>query len=162
MENLIEKINDADAVLVGIGREFAVTKDNSAQIEKAYERLATILNGKNYFIVSENVDEQLENCGFNDKRIINVAKNSDSEEDEKKWNIYNSWLMAVLKKNLLIVELGVGFQAPNMIRWPFERVTFIGNNTTLIRIHHIFPQSDEKIKEKSLGITCNSVEFINS
>lgn len=163
LDDLIGQINDAEAVLVGIGKELSIREDNRCQVLAAYDRLSEILQKKNYFIISENDDRELYGHNFNEKRVINMAaKDFHSQEGEKQWNLYNAWLMASLKKKLLIIELGVGFQAPNMIRWPFERVTYIGNHTSLIRIHSTFWQVDEKIKEKSQGISCNSLEFMNS
>ncbi len=162
-DDLIEQIKGAEAVLVGIGKEFSVKEDNCHQVLAAYDRLSQILQKKNYFIISENDDRELYGHGFNEKRVINMAvEDLHSKEGEKQWNLYNAWLMASLKKKLLIIELGVGFQAPNMIRWPFERVTYIGNNTRLVRIHNTFWQVDEKIKEKSQSIPSNSLEFMNS
>ena len=35
------------------------------------------------------------------------------------WQAYTRWLAGTLNKELLILELGVGFGTPTVIRWPF-------------------------------------------
>lgn len=161
LEYLIEKINNADAVLIGIGNELLLKEERTQEVARAYEVISKLVVKKNYFILSENDDEALATSGLDEKRVINLIKEDfEAESGEKKWNLYNSWLMATMKKNLLIIELGVGFQNPNMIRWPFERIAFIGNGAHLIRIHRMFSQVDEQVKDKSESIACNSLEFL--
>lgn len=161
LEYLQQKIQEADAVLIGIGNELVLREGREKQVSLAYEKIRQLIEKKNYFIISENDDDELFLHGFDEKRIISLAKeNFEGEDGEKKWTIYNSWLMATMKKGLLLVELGVGFQNPNAIRWPFERITFIGNGAHLIRIHRTFSQVDEKIRDKSESIATNSLEFL--
>ncbi len=53
-EQFIERIKAADKVLVGIGAEWQ--KDKNPEIRKAYDKLARLLKGKDYFIVTTNTD----------------------------------------------------------------------------------------------------------
>ncbi|MGN0479973.1 MAG: hypothetical protein ACI4EV_00220 [Lachnospiraceae bacterium] len=161
LQYLKEKIQAADAVLIGIGNELSLRDGREEDVKSAYEKIRELVENKNYFVISENDDNQLYMHEFDKKRVIALAKEDfEGEEGEKKWTIYNSWLMATMKKSLLLVELGVGFQNPNAIRWPFERITFIGSGAYLIRIHRMFSQVDEKIKDKSESIAVNSLEFL--
>jgi O-acetyl-ADP-ribose deacetylase (regulator of RNase III) len=41
---------------------------------------------------------------------------------------YIDWLESTIDKKLCIIELGVGFNTPVVIRWPFERLTFAHEN----------------------------------
>lgn len=42
----------------------------------------------------------------------------------KSWNLYREWLAGTLNHALLILELGVDFKTPTVIRWPFEKTVF--------------------------------------
>lgn len=53
------------------------------------------------------------------------------EEQER----YIDWLESTSGKKLCIIELGVGFNTPGVIRWPFERLTYTHDNAHLFRIN---------------------------
>ena len=73
---------------------------------------------------------------------------------------YQFWLSTTLNKELAVLELGVGFQTPTVIRWPFEKTVFFNRKAWLIRVHREFSQISEEIKEKSTPVAENSVEFL--
>ncbi len=82
MSLLIEKIKDAELVLVGIGEEYELSyeelkKDGeAAQIRKAlYQKLAELLKEKNYFVISLCTDGYIRQCGLDDKRIAEPCGN---------------------------------------------------------------------------------------
>lgn len=76
-----------------------------------------------------------------------------------KWNAYTQWLSRTLNKKLLILELGVGFQTPTVIRWPFEKTVSLNKRAFMYRIHGKFPQLPEELSDKALSVFENSVEF---
>lgn len=78
------------------------------------------------------------------------------------WNAYTRWLSGTLNRRLLILELGVGFQTPTVIRWPFEKTLSINNKARMYRIHERFAQLSEGMKEKACSVSENSVEFIRN
>ena len=41
------------------------------------------------------------------------------------WQAYTRWLAGTLNRELLILELGVGFGTPTVIRWPLRRRHFL-------------------------------------
>lgn len=56
------------------------------------------------------------------------------------------------KKNLLLLELGVGFNTPTIIRFPFEKLTRENKQVTLLRLNlteAVIPQS---LENKAIGI----------
>ena len=75
------------------------------------------------------------------------------------WNAYTRWLSGTLNKKLLILELGVGFKTPTVIRWPFEKTVSVNNKARMYRIHGDLAQLSEGMKEKADSIAQNSVEF---
>ena len=78
------------------------------------------------------------------------------------WNAYTRWLAGTLNKKLLILELGVGFQTPTVIRWPFEKTVSVNNKAFMYRIHGSFAQLSEGIREKAESVSVNSVNFLRS
>ncbi len=89
-------------------------------------------------------------CGENME--INVRKDNFFVEDEK-WHKmrdnYSEFLEKIdLSKNLVLMELGVGFNTPVIIRYPFEQITFENPNVKLIRLNrshaHAIPQNKDK------------------
>ena len=54
-------------------------------------------------------------------------------------------------KNIVFLELGVGFNTPVIIRYPFEQMTFDNPNTTLIRLNRDYPQPIPQNKDKTIS-----------
>lgn len=190
-------------------------------VEKAYEVLHSLLEGKNYFIVTENTEGSIFHSSLERDRIVapcgNVAylqcedncshellpieataggianackafpdaleqiaeprcphcgkplvfnnvKAAAYEEASylPMWEKYMLWLQGTLNKKVCILELGVGFSYPTIIRWPFEKIGFLNQKADFIRIHHNLYQLSEELKEKGISIAENSVDFIRN
>ena len=58
---------------------------------------------------------------------------------------YQSWLAKSEQGMLCIIEIGVGFNSPGVIRVPFERITQERNNVKFFRITVDYPDSEEEI-----------------
>ena len=76
-------------------------------------------------------------CGGNME--INVRKDGNFVEDEK-WHEMHDNYSGFLEKideedKLVLMELGVGFNTPAIIRYPFEQMTYNNPNVTLIRLN---------------------------
>lgn len=76
------------------------------------------------------------------------------------WKTYQEWLSKTLHQRLLILELGVGFQTPTVIRWPFEKLVFFNQRSHMYRINKNFYQITEEIKERAVPVQADSLEFI--
>lgn len=101
-------------------------------------------------------------CG---KRLVmnHIGAKKYSEEGYlKKWSVYMKWLQGSLNKNICVLELGVGMKYPTVIRWPFEKVTFINHKAKFARVHEQLYQLTEDIKEKGISIKENPVEFLRN
>lgn len=53
---------------------------------------------------------------------------------------YNQFLKNALEHNVVFLELGVGFNTPGIIRYPFEKIVYQYKNAHLIRFNKDFPQ----------------------
>lgn len=76
------------------------------------------------------------------------------------WKRYTEWLGRTLNKRLTVLELGEGFAAPTVLRWPFEKTVFFNEKARMYRVHRQFSQISEELKDKAAGIAADSVEWI--
>lgn len=76
------------------------------------------------------------------------------------WKRYQEWLAGTLHKKLLILELGVGFQTPTVIRWPFEKLAFFNQRAHMYRVNKTFYQITEELKERAVPVQADSVKFV--
>lgn len=253
-----ESIEEADQILIGIGEEFAVTKQELAEFEVfqtyqkkredesnaqtawleeyvkayyswhvencrllvAYQNLYEMIKDKNYFIVTLNADSFLTRTGISQDQVVSPcgsyqrlqcsngckevwdSKDTISAvvdaimEDGKalteiqkprcktcmefaefnivgtksyveegylgQWQKYTNWLSHTLNKKLCVLELGVGFQYPSVIRWPFEKAAFFNQKSGFIRVNGKFAQLSKEFasKEKVTVIHDNALHFL--
>jgi len=68
-----------------------------------------------------------------------------------------------LKGNkVVLLELGVGFSTPGVIRYPFEKLTESLNKATLIRVNKDIGQIRDTISHKAMGIKLDIGEFLEA
>lgn len=101
-----------------------------------------------------------ENCGkpaqYNVISKLNYCESGYLEN----WGKYREWSARTLNKKLCVIELGVGFKYPTVVRWPFEKIAFINNKAQFIRVNEKFEQVDEELANKSITIKKNSINFL--
>lgn len=76
------------------------------------------------------------------------------------WGRYTQWLAGTLNRELVILELGVGFENPGVIRFPFEKTAFFNRRSRMYRVNETFPQITEELSGRAEGIGENSVGWI--
>ena len=147
-----DKIRDAQYVLVGIGEEFAVKEDGGRTKEKvlqAYKNLSGLLDDKSYFIVTLLTDDLIFGTDLKASQIVapcgsdmsgNVVTNEHYDEScyLPQWQNYLKWLQNTLNRKLCILELGVGFQYPSVIRWPFAKTGYLNKKADFIKVAFSF------------------------
>ncbi len=150
LEGLREEVQAADLVMVGIGEEIlGVTAG-------FYSVLARLLDGKDYFIVTLQDREALFAAGLPSERITAPLT---EREPQKGWERYLRWLSFTLNQKLCVLELGVGFQRPEIIRFPFEKVAYINQKSRYFRINGRFPQLPAQIADRGTAIKEDPVSF---
>lgn len=176
-----------------------------------YEDLKKIVEGKDYFIISSNIDEQFQKAGFPLDRLHcpqnskirfqcsipcgnhlwdvkedydNILKHADFEtltfpeeylprcpkcgapatrnlsgrpefvpdEVMALEKDYLAYLNDAKDKKVVFLELGVGFNTPGVIRNPFQRMTRLFPQATLIRMNRDHSLVPEKIQDKAIEI----------
>ena len=91
-------------------------------------------------------------CGGN--MDMNLRKDTNFVQDEnwyRQSEKYEDFLSRSKGKNVVLLEIGVGFNTPGIIRFPFERMTAISEKTTLIRINKDYPNPMLEIENKTIS-----------
>lgn len=187
---------------------------------KPYLDLKKLLNGKDYFICSTNVDSQLEKAGFkediifapqgrydkfqcslpcsdkaydNEKMVKRMISNMDPDslkiqkedipicpicanfltlnlrKDDKfvekphlkNLKKYKDYINEFNDKKLVLLELGVGYDTPIIIRYPFEDIISNNKNSTLIRVNLNHSYVPDQIKDRSIAIASDIKYFLS-
>ena len=76
------------------------------------------------------------------------------------WEKYTQWLTKTLNRELVILELGCGFENPGVIRFPFEKTCFFNQKSFFCRVHKTFPQTSAELGERAVGVKAFSPEWI--
>jgi NAD-dependent SIR2 family protein deacetylase len=176
-----------------------------------YKKLFLLVTGKNYFVLTTNVDYQFHKAGFPEEKVfmaqgdygyfqcakschdklyynkdqvtamitatedykipanlipkcpvcggkmdINVRKNDFFVQDERWYKAagrYKNFLNCCVKKKTVYLELGVGFNTPGIIRYPFEQLTYANKNARLIRINRNDPAGENANKDRTITFT---------
>lgn len=199
-----------------------VKRHPNQRIVRAYQKLAAMLEGKNYFLVSLCMDDLVFEAGLDPNRIVtpcggframqcgrecvtdqeplvtdsqvmeallesidacggdlneidfpvcaecvrplwfNQITSPDYKEEGylEQWQLYTKWLQRTLNRQLCILELGVGMQFPQVIRFPFEKVGFFNQKAQFFRVHSRLYQMTEELKDRGCSIAENPVDFL--
>lgn len=73
---------------------------------------------------------------------------------------YRDFIISNIDKNIVFIELGVGFNTPGIIRLPFEQLTDNSPNGTLIRINKGCATVPKRIESKSICIDADINEVL--
>ena len=105
-------------------------------------------------------------CGGN--MDMNLRKDANFIQDENWYEMsqrYEEFLNKIQNKNVVLLEIGVGFNTPGIIRFPFEQMTANNSRTTLIRINKDYPSSMLEIENKTISFdedTNKIIEDLNN
>ncbi len=100
-------------------------------------------------------------CGGNME--MNLRKDANFVQDEnwyKQLEKYEDFLEKAKNKNLVLLEIGVGFNTPGIIRFPFEQMAYNNIKTTLIRINKDYPQTMLEIGNKTISFNEDTAGII--
>jgi len=150
LEELRAEVQSANLVLVGLGERL------SGDLDSFYQELSKLLHGKDYFIVTLLDREGLEKAGISSEQI--TAPFSEGEASDS-WDKYLHWLGFTLNQKLCVLELGVGFKYPDVIRFPFEKTSYFNQKSRYIRVNETFPQLSAEIADRGVSIKKNPVAF---
>ncbi len=100
------------------------------EIKPHIDRLLPLIDPETFMISDESAIPRCPYCGAD---LATAFRAFEGYKDEQAR--YVDWLESTDGKKLCILELGVGFNTPVVIRWPFERLTYLHDNAHLFRVN---------------------------
>lgn len=76
------------------------------------------------------------------------------------WEKQRKWVVGTMNKRLFVLELGTSMKFPEIIRFPFEKITFLNEKARFLRVNNGIYQLTNEISKKGEGIKENSVKWI--
>lgn len=73
---------------------------------------------------------------------------------------FSDYLSEAVNKKLVLLELGVGFNTPTIIRFPFEKMVREHDNISLIRLNLDQAVVPESFGNRAVGINADMAESI--
>lgn len=76
------------------------------------------------------------------------------------WQTYTIWLSGTLHRRLCVLELGVSFAHPSVIRFPFEKTVFYNKKASLLRVHPTLCQVPQELEGRGMAVAAEPVQFL--
>lgn len=104
------------------------------------------------FLISEADIPRCPNCGKYLERNLRIDQHFVEAPHLTKQNAYMDFINNSVAGKLILMELGVGFNTPVIIRWPFEKIILQHPHATLVRINLHDAQVAKEIEQKTICI----------
>ncbi len=158
LEECREKLRNTKKVLVAIGPELEEITEEEKQ--QTYQTLNSLLQGKDYYIASLCTDGAARLYLGDTAKLACMLKGEELDMNSDEVKEYNKFIMFLMGKECVILELGVGFYYPEAVRFPFEKITQYNNKAYFVRVNDSIPQIPEDIVERACSVYENAVDFI--
>jgi NAD-dependent SIR2 family protein deacetylase len=100
------------------------------EIKPYIDKLLPLIDSETFMISDESAIPYCPYCGAPLYTAFRAFEGYKSEERR-----YHNWIEGTFGKRLCIIELGVGFNTPGVIRRPFEQLTYAHEQAHLFRIN---------------------------
>ncbi len=132
------------------------------EVKPIIDKIASIIDPKTKKLTDLSVIPKCPNCGG--PVFMNVRGGSWFIEEPYKEQAkrFSEWIQKVNGYQLLVLEIGAGFNTPGVVRWPMEQIVFKFENAHLIRVNLEYPQIPKEITEKSIAFKTRAKIFIDS
>jgi len=100
------------------------------------------------------------NCGGYLERNLRIDSRFVEKPHLRKQGDYLEFIKQSAGGKLILLELGVGFNTPVIIRYPFERIASLHPGAALIRVNLDNPEVPQPIAAKSIGFPENSAQVL--
>ena len=130
------------------------------------DKLLPLIDPETFMVSDESAIPYCPYCGA---PIYTAFRGFEGYKNEEKR--YYEWLNNAMEEKLCIIELGVGFNTPGVIRWPFERMAYSNMNAHLFRInkeykewpgHGGYSMVPEELGGKSTPMPYNATDVIEN
>ena len=146
------------------------TYDNEELIRKMLESQNIKISKDNKLIISDNVKMTIDSnlipkCPVCGEPMVMNLRSDDSFVEDDTWHmhdrLYENFINDNKNKKILFLELGVGYNTPGIIKYPFEEMTYRLRKANLVRINKDYDQVPEEIENKAIGLRYNIDEFLD-
>lgn len=136
------------------------------EIKPYIDKLLPLIDSETFMISDESAIPYCPYCGAPLYTAFRAFEGYKKEQER-----YVNWLESTNGFKLCIVELGVGFNTPGVIRWPFERLTYLHDNAHLFRInkeyrewpgHGGYSDIPSELEDRSTPMPFNAKEVIEN
>lgn len=124
------------------------------------DKMISNINNDEFAVQEEDIP-RCPKCGLYMAKNLRVDDTFVEAPHMKKQKDYIDFVNNSMDGKLILIELGVGFNTPVIIRWPFERITSRHPDAVLIRINMDYPEVPQEISSKSLSFSDNILKVIN-
>lgn len=124
-----------------------VVYDNQAYIQ---QMLAHV--DQENFLIEETDIPRCPNCGQYLERNLRIDHHFVEAPHMTNRKAYTDFVNSSVAGKLVIFELGVGFNTPGIIRWPFEKIVLQHPDATLVRINLHDSQIPKEVGQKIVCI----------
>lgn len=124
--------------------------DNVELVEKMIEQT------NNELKIPSNLVPTCPVCG--EKMEVNLRKDAYFVQDDnwyKQNKAYSDFIVSAENKKVVLLELGVGFNTPGIIRFPFEQMTLQNENWNLVRINKDNSSTYLDIESKIISVSAD-------
>lgn len=109
--------------------------------------------------------EMVPKCPVCGKEMETNLRCDDKFVEDEKWHEmygrYSEFLEKIEGKKVVFLELGVGFNTPAIIRYPFEQMTFDNSDATLIRLNKDYADAIPQNKDRTISFDENVEEILD-
>ena len=162
LEEIRQEVQNASLVLVGLGEE--LTGDMAGFYQelkfncRCSSREARGEDRGEAYVLTDLIIKKMKR-GLAPEQI--TAPLVDPEGHES-WEKYLHWLSFTLNQKLCVLELGVGFAHPQLVRFPFEKTAYFNKKSRYIRVSGKFPQLSEEIADRGTSVKEDPVKLFTA
>lgn len=84
----------------------------------------------------------------------------ENDEWHKSAENYQQFISSTITNKLLLLELGVGYNTPSIIKYPFEQITAQAPDATLVRVNRDYPEVSEANKNNTIVFNEDILEIL--
>lgn len=131
-------------------------------LEKTNDGYTITHRSKWKMVIDSNFIPKCPVCGKN--MTMNLRADDTFIQDnglEEHLKLYEKFLCETKGKKLVLLEIGVGYNTPVIIKYPFEKMTYQYENINLIRFNKDYAICPKEIKEKTILFDENISEIFN-
>lgn len=129
--------------------------DNHIMIDKMVSNM-----NRDDFLIREADIPRCPICGSNLAKNLRIDDTFVEAPHMRKQKDYIDFVNRSVDGKIVLLELGVGFNTPGIIRWPFDEIATGHPSASLIRINMDHSKIPEKITSKCIAINSDITEVI--